>query len=192
MKKLLPILLLLGSSSVVYAGGMTTRHQSSLQQIQTPTITTTERVGNTYSISGTNVSTSYTYCSANCGGGENETPTNSTVSGGIGRISYNADGTSTLNNVAASQGVVCTSGCDGNSPTYSSTGNFSFATSYTQADANTSDGTNKTVTAAATGATGASVTPGTIKNGHEITLGTGFTGGTTVTGQFISEITVFN
>ena len=190
MKKLLPILLLLGSSSVVYAGGMTTRHQSSLQQIQTPTITTTERVGNTYSISGTNVSTSYTYCSANCG--ENETPTNTTVTGGIGRVSYNADGTSTLNNVAASQGVVCTDACNGNSPTYSSTGTFSFATSYTQADKNTSDGTNKTVTAGATGATGASVTPGTIKNGHEITLGTGFTGGTTVTGQFISEITVFN
>ena len=189
MKKLLPILLLLGSSSV-YAGGMTTRHQSSLQSVQTPTITITERVGNSYSISGNNVSTSYTYCSANCG--ENETPTNSTISGGIGRVSYNANGTSTLNNVAASQGVVCTSGCTGNSPTYSSTGNFSFATSYIQADATGSDGSSKTVTAAATGATGASVTPGTIKNGHEITLGTGFTGGTTVTGQFISEITVFN
>ena len=133
MKKLLPILLLLGSSSVAYAGGMTTRHQSSLQQIQTPSITTTERVGNTYSISGTNVSTSYTYCSANCGGGENETPTNSTVSGGIGRITYNSNGTSTLNNVAASQGVVCTSGCgQGETPVYSSTGTFSFANSYTQ------------------------------------------------------------
>ena len=189
MKKLLPILLLLGSSSV-YAGGMTTRHQSSLQSVQTPTITITERVGNSYSISGNNVSTSYTYCSANCGA--EQTPTNSTVTGGIGRISYNADGTSTLVDVAASQGVVCTDACNGNSPTYSSTGNFSFATSYTQADKNTSDGTNKTVTAGATGATGASVTPGTIKNGHEITLGTGFTSGTTVTGQFISEITVFN
>ena len=136
------------------------------------------------------MSTSYTYCSANCG--ENETPTNTTVTGGIGRVSYNSNGTSTLNNVAASQGVVCTAGCDGNSPTYSSTGNFSFATSYIQADASTATGSNKTITAAATGASGNSVTPGTIKNGHEITLGTGFTGGTTVTGQFISEITVFN
>ena len=150
MKKLLPILLLLGSSSVAYAGGMTTRHQSSLQQIQSPSITTTERVGNSYSISGTNVSTSYTYCSANCG--ENETPTNTTVTGGIGRVSYNSNGTSTLNNVAASQGVVCTAGCDGNSPTYSSTGTFSFANSYTQGDANNAEGTNKTVTAGASGA----------------------------------------
>ena len=192
MKKYLSILLILLGGSAVHAGGLSTRHQSSLQLTVEPARTISTRVGNSYSISGTNVSTSYTYCSANCGGGENETPTNSTVSGGIGRISYNADGTSTLNNVAASQGVVCTDACNGNSPTYSSTGNFSFATSYTQADKNTSDGTNKTVTAGATGATGASVTPGTIKNGHEITLGTGFTGGTTVTGQFISEITVFN
>ena len=189
MKKLLPILLLLGSSSVVYAGGMTTRHQSSLQQIQSPSITTTERVGNTYSISGTNVSTSYTYCSANCG--ENETPTNTTVSGGIGRVSYNANGTSTLNNVAASQGVVCTSGCTGNSPTYSSTGTFSFSTSYTQADATGSDGTNKTVHTGNTGATG-TTTPGTITSAHAITLGNGQTAGTTLTGQFISEISVFN
>ena len=189
MKKLLPILLLLGSSSVVYAGGMTTRHQSSLQQIQTPTITKTERVGNTYSISGTNVSTSYTYCSANCGA--EQTPTNSTVTGGIGRISYNADGTSTLVDVAASQGVVCTDACNGNSPTYSSTGTFSFATSYTQADKNTSDGTNKTVHTGNTGATG-TATPGTITSAHAITLGNGQTAGTTLTGQFISEISVFN
>ena len=189
MKKLLPILLLLGSSSVAYAGGMTTRHQSSLQSVQTPTITITERVGNSYSISGNNVSTSYTYCSANCG--ENETPTNSTVTGGIGRITYNADGTSTLNNVAASQGVVCTDACNGNSPTYSSTGTFSFATSYTQADATDSDGTNKTVHTGNTGATG-TATPGTITSAHAITLGNGQTAGTTLTGQFISEISVFN
>ena len=188
MKKLLPILLLLGSSSV-YAGGMTTRHQSSLQSVQTPTITTTERVGNSYSISGNNVSTSYTYCSANCGA--EQTPTNSTVTGGIGRISYNADGTSTLVDVAASQGVVCTDACNGNSPTYSSTGTFSFATSYTQADATGSDGTNKTVHTGNTGATG-TTTPGTITSAHAITLGYGQTAGTTLTCQFISEISVFN
>ena len=76
MKKLLPILLLLGSSSSVYAGAMTTRHQTSLQQVQTPTITTTQRTGNSYSVSGNNVNTSYTYCSAGCDG---NSPTNVTV-----------------------------------------------------------------------------------------------------------------
>jgi len=180
MKKLLPILLLFGTSSV-YAGAMTTRHQTSLQSVQTPTITQTQRTGNSYSISGNNVSTSYTY-----------TPTGgsaTTVSGGVARVVYNTNGTSELSNVTASQGVVCTAGCDGNSPTYSSTGTFSFANSYTQGDANNTDGTNKTVTA---GATGNSTAPGTITSGHTVTLAGSQTSGTTVTGQFISEVSVFN
>ena len=180
MKKLLPILLLFGTSSV-YAGAMTTRHQTSLQQVQTPTITQTQRTGNSYSVSGNNVSTSYTY-----------TPTGgsaTTVSGGIARIVYNSNGTSELTNVTASQGVVCTAGCDGNSPTYSSTGTFSFANSYTQGDSNAAAGTNKTETA---GATGASAAPGTITSGHTVTLAGSQTSGTTVTGQFISEVSVFN
>ena len=181
MKKLLPILLLFGTSSV-YAGAMTTRHQTSLQSVQSPTITQTQRTGNSYSVSGNNVNTSYTY-----------TPTGgsaTTVNGGVARIIYNSNGTSELTNVTASQGIICTAGCgDGETPTYSSTGTFSFANSYTQGDANNADGTNKTVTA---GATGNSVSPGTITNGHAVTLGGSQTSGTTVTGQFISEISVFN
>ena len=187
MKKYLPILLLLMTGSAVHAGGMTTRHQSSIQSIQTPTITQTQRTGNSYSVSGSNVNTSYTYCSAGCDG---NSPTNTTVAGGVGRVSYNSDGTSTLTDIAASQGIVCTSGCgSGETPVYSSTGTFSFANSYTQADASSATGTNKTVTA---GASGAAATPGTINNGHSIVLGASQTSGTTVTGQFITEISVFN
>ena len=187
MKKLLPILLLLGSSSSVYAGAMTTRHQTSLQQVQTPTITTTQRTGNSYSVSGNNVNTSYTYCSAGCDG---NSPTNTTVTGGIARISYSSTGATTMTDITAQQGVVCTSGCgSGETPVYSSTGTFSFANSYTQGDATTATGTNKTITA---GATGASASPGTITSGHTVTLAGSQTSGTTVTGQFISEVSVFN
>ena len=186
MKKLLPILLLFGFGTAVNAGGMTTRHQTSLQQVQTPTITQTQRTGNSYSISGNNVSTSYTYCSAGCDG---NSPTNSTVNGGIGRVTFNDNGTTNMVNVAASQGVVCTSGCEGNSPTYGSTGTFSFANSYTQGDANNAAGTNSTVTA---GASGTSTAPGTVTSGHTVTLAGSQTSGTTVTGQFITEISVFN
>ena len=187
MKKLLPILLLFGTSSV-YAGAMTTRHQTSLQQVQSPTITTTQRTGNSYSVSGNNVNTSYTYCSANCG--ENQTPTNTTVTGGIARISYTATGATTMTDITAQQGVVCTSGCgQGETPVYSSTGTFSFANSYTQGDATDATGTNKTVTA---GATGANAVPGTVTSAHTVTLAGGQTSGTTVTGQFISEVSVFN
>ena len=184
MKNLLPILLLLGSSSV-YAGGMTTRHQTSLQQVQTPTITHTQRVGNSYSVSGNNVTTSYTYCSANCG--ENQTPTNTTVTGGVARISYTATGATTMTDITAKQGVVNTGTTS--DPVYESTGTFSFANSYTQGDATDATGTNKTVTA---GATGASAVPGTITSSHTVTLAGSQTSGTTVTGQFISEVSVFN
>ena len=182
MKKYLPILLLLMTGSAVHAGAMTTRHQSSIQSIQSPTITHTQRTGNSYSVSGSNVTTSYSYTPS----GANSA---TTVNGGVARIVYNSNGTSELTNVTASQGVVCTSGSDGNSPTYSSTGTFSFSNSYTQGDANNADGTNNTVT---TGATGHSATPGTISNGHSITLGGSETSGTTVTGQFITEISIFN
>ena len=186
MKKLLPILLLFGTSSV-YAGAMTTRHQTSLQSVQTPTITTTQRTGNSYAVSGNNVSTSYTYCSAGCDG---NSPTNTTVTGGVARISYSSTGATTMTDITAQQGVVCTSGCgSGETPVYSSTGTFSFANSYTQGDANNAAGTNKTETA---GASGANAVPGTVTSAHTVTLAGGQTSGTTVTGQFISEISVFN
>ena len=179
MKKLLPILLLFGTSSV-YAGAMTTRHQTSLQSVQTPTITQTQRTGNSYSISGNNVSTSYTY-----------TPTGgsaTTVTGGLARISYTSTGATTMTDITAKQGVVNTAAA-GATPVYESTGTFSFANSYTQGDATTATGTNKTITA---GATAASATPGTITSSHTVTLAGSQTSGTTVTGQFISEVSVFN
>ena len=184
MKKLLPILLLFGTSSV-YAGAMTTRHQTSLQQVQTPTITQTQRTGNSYSVSGNNVTTSYTYCSANCSG---ESPTNTTVTGGVARISYTSTGATTMTDITAQQGVVNTAAA-GQTPVYESTGTFSFANSYTQGDGTTATGTNKTITA---GSTAASAAPGTITSSHTVTLAGSQTSGTTVTGQFISEVSVFN
>jgi hypothetical protein len=183
MKKLLPILLLFGFGTAVNAGGMTTRHQTSLQQVQTPTITQSQRTGNSYSVSGNNVSTSYTYCSADCSG----TPTNTTVTGGVARISYTSTGATTMTDISAAQGVVNTGTTS--SPVYQSTGTFSFANSYTQGDATDSTGTNTTVTA---GATSANAVPGTVTSGHTVTLAGSQTSGTTVTGQFISEVTVFN
>ena len=92
-----------------------------------------------------------------------------------------------MTDISASQGVVNTGTT--NDPVYQSTGTFSFANSYTQGDATDATGTNKTVTA---GATAASAVPGTITSSHTVTLAGSQTSGTTVTGQFISEISVFN
>jgi hypothetical protein len=89
--------------------------------------------------------------------------------------------------ISASQGVVNTGTTQ--NPVYESTGTFSFANSYTQGDGTTATGTNSTVTA---GATGANAVPGTITSGHTVTLAGSQTSGTTVTGQFISEVSVFN
>ena len=184
MKKLLPILLLFGFGTAVNAGGMTTRHQTSLQQVQTPTITQSQRTGNSYSVSGNNVTTSYTYCSADCSG---SSPTNTTVNGGLARISYTSTGATTMTDISASQGIINTG--TSSSPVYESTGTFSFANSYTQGDATDSTGTNTTVTA---GATSGNTAPGTVTSGHTVTLAGSQTSGTTVTGQFISEVSVFN
>jgi len=185
MKKFFPILLLLMAGSAANAGALTTRHQTSLQQVQTPTITHTQRVGNSYAVSGNNVTTSYTYCSAGCGG---NSETNTTVNGGLARINYSATGQTEMTAISASQGVINTA-ASGQTPVYESTGTFSFSNSYTQGDGTTATGTNKTITA---GATGASAAPGTVTSAHTVTLGGGQTSGTTVTGQFISEISVFN
>ncbi len=185
MKKLLPILLLLGSSSVAYAGGMTTRHQSSLQQIQTPSITTTERVGNTYSISGTNVSTEHTPS------GENA----SAVTGGVGILSYDSNGVGSVGSVAVTQSQGCSTT---NNTTTCSGGSFSFSQSFTQGDAiNGASTTWGDITTYTQGSAGTGV-PGTIDNAHTITLSQGTTGnpnlgaGNSLTGQFVSEITIFD
>ncbi len=59
MKKLLPILLLLGMSSAAQAS-MQVRHQSSLQLTANAQQATYTRMGTNYSVSGTNVNTTHT------------------------------------------------------------------------------------------------------------------------------------
>ena len=105
------------------------------------------------------MNTSYTY-----------TPTGgsaTTVTGGIARITYTSTGATTMTDITAQQGVVCTSGCGENeTPVYiSSTGTFSFANSYTQRDGTDATGTNKTVTAGATGNSAGTITT----SGHTVT-----------------------
>ena len=64
MKKYLPILLILLSGTAAH-DSMSTRHQSSLQLTVEPARTISTRVGNSYSISGTNVNTSHTVGTGN-------------------------------------------------------------------------------------------------------------------------------
>ena len=169
MKKLLPILLLFGLGSAVHAGGMSTRHQTSLQLTVDAARTTSTRVGNSYSISGNNVTTSHAVSDGN-GGTTN-------VTGGLGVQTY-ASGVATPGTITAGQG------------TTNGTGSFSFQQSYTQGDALTAATDQTTYTAGVAG-TGA---PGTITDSHDIVITGGTVGagaGTQVTAQFVTEITAF-
>ena len=168
MKKFFPILLLLMAGSAVHAGGMSTRHQTSLQLTVDAARTTSTRVGNSYSISGNNVTTSHTVGSG------------SAVTGGLGVQSYAATGVATPGTITAAQ-------------VNNGTGSFSFAQSFTQADiAGTgsayADFGNVTVHTA--GSTGTAI-PGTITSGHATEIKGVNLAGSSVTAQFVSEITAF-
>ena len=186
MKKLLPLLLLFGFGTAVNAGGMSTRHQSSLQLTVDAARTIQTRVGNSYSVSGTNVNTSHTVGTGNDA---------VTTTGGLGVNSYSDNGVASVGTVAVTQ----SQGCSTSGGTTTCTGgSFSFSQSFTQGDSvaaasNTwGDITTYTQGSAGTGS------PGTITNGHAITLeqGTNNAGtlgaGNSLTGQFVSEITIFD
>ena len=55
MKKLLPLVMLLMTASAANAGGLVTRHQSSLQHTVDPTRTITSRTANSFAVSGSGV-----------------------------------------------------------------------------------------------------------------------------------------
>ena len=186
MKKLLPLLLLFGFGTAVNAGGMSTRHQSSLQLTVDAARTIQTRVGNSYSISGTNVNTSHTVGTGNDA---------VTTTGGLGVNSYSDNGVASVGTVAVTQ----SQGCSTSGGTTTCTGgSFSFSQSFTQGDA--INGTSSTwgdITTYTAGTAGTGV-PGTIDNAHTITLSQGTTGnpnlgaGNSLTGQFVSEITIFD
>ena len=169
MKKLLPILFLAGFSTAVHAGGLSTRHSTSLQLAIDGGHTEYTRMGASYSISGTNASTTHTV-------GNNDP-----VTGGLGVQSYAANGVATPGTITAAQG-----GTNGS-------GSFSFSQSFTQADiagtgSEYTDFGNVTVN---TGGSTGTAAPGTITNAHVTTLSGTNVAGTSATSQFVSEITAF-
>ena len=165
MKKLLPLLLVLMSGTAAHAS-MSTRHQTSLQLSVDAARTITSRTANSYSISGSGVT-------LDVAGGESA----DNLAGGF----------KTITNGAVS---------DWNIPTATTTanGSFSFSNSFTAGDAQTATGTNATsYTAGSAGAYQNSTVPGSVNNKHELVVaGTTQGAGTSVTAQFVSEITIFD
>jgi len=178
MKKILPLLMLLILPSAVTAGGLSTRHQSSLQLSVDGGGAEHTRMGSSYSISGTNVTTSHTVGTGNDA---------VTTAGGLGVQSYATTGVATPGTITAAQG-----GTNGS-------GSFSFSQSFTQADIAGADSTyadfgNVTTYTAGVVGTG---DPGAITNAHVIDIDQGTNGagsigaGSQITAQFVSEVTAF-
>ena len=165
MKKLLPILLLAGFSSPAMAD-ITHKLSSSVQLSVAAAATQVERIGTSYSVSGTGVDTSYT------SGG-------SAVSDGIGSLTIST-GVGAIPSIEATQKTAGSA--------------FSFSQTFTQGDAlATSAPTAGTVsnfsaqTSTASGTAGDLA--GTILTSGAVSLTAGGAG-TVATGQFINELTI--
>ena len=163
MKKLLPLLLILMSGTAAHAS-MSTRHQTSLQLSVDAARSITSRPANSYSIAGSGVTLDV---------------------GGGGSADNLVGGFKTISGGAVTEFHIPTATAAANS-------SFSFANSFTVGDASTATGTNATAYTAGAAGTAA---PGLITNAHTVTLAGGTAGsgsGSTVTGQFVSEVTIFD
>ena len=158
--------MLLMTASAANAGGIVTKHATSVQLTVDAARSTATRVGNSYAISGTNVGTSDGTTAGMLSTG--------TISSGV----Y-APGTISANQLNATDGEA-----------------FSFSTSFTQGDAlSTSAPTvgevpNYSSITSYTAGTAGNLA-GTIGQDGGITVTAGGAG-TSATGQFVSEITVID
>ena len=166
MKKILPIVMLLMTTSAAQAGGLVSKMSSSVQLTVESARSTAVRVGNSYSISGTNVATSD-------GTTAGVISTGAITSGIYSPGAISASQLSATNGESFSYSTSFTQGdaIPTAAPTVGDVPNFSNVTSYTAGTAGTLAGTVGTSGALTVTAGGA---------------------GTTATGQFVSEITVID
>jgi hypothetical protein len=168
MKRFVPLVMLLMTASAANAGGLVTRHQSSLQHTVDPTRTITSRTANSFAVSGSGVTMDLEGGSLNAA---------DQVVGGLGTL--------TTGSAAGSFGTA-----------YQTTAGsaFSYSNSFTSGDATDATGTVSTVyTAGTAGTYSGDAKPGTIGLDHGLTVsGSSQGAGTSVTAQFVTEITVID
>ena len=166
MKRFLPLILLTGFSSPAFAD-LTHKLSSSVQLSVSAGATQVERIGTTYSVSGSGVDTTYT-------------PTGgSAVSDGIGSLTISS-GVGAIPTLEATQKTAGSA--------------FSFSQSFTQGDAISSNApstgavsnfSNQTSTGSGT----AGDLAGTVLTSGAVTVTAGGAG-TVATGQFVNELTI--
>jgi len=160
--------MILVTASTASAGGMVTKHASSVQLTVDAARTTATRIGNSYSVSGSGVVTDV---------------------GGTGTADLNVGGLGTISNgAAAGSFATATQATSGDA--------FSFSNSFTAGDAVITSAPSTGAVSAfsnqtsyAAGAAGSLA--GTIDNAHTMTLTAGDPG-SSATGQFITEVTIID
>jgi len=160
--------MLLLTAGAANAGGLVTRHQSSLQHTVDPTRTITSRTANSFAVSGSGVTMD------NDGGSLTAADQ---IVGGLGSLTTGSAAGDFSTAYQTSAGAA-----------------FSYSNSFTSGDATDATGTNSTVyTAGSAGSYSGDAKPGTIDSGHGISVtGTTQGAGTSVTAQFVSEISIFD
>jgi len=164
MKKLLPLAMLLMTTSAAQAGGLVTKHASSTQLTVDAARSTATRVGSSYSISGSGVDT-----------------TDGSTTGAVAVPTI----TSGIYTPAA---ITATQSTDGNAFSFSAS--YTQGDAIPTSAATTGDIQNFGSMTSYTAGTAGSLA-GTISSGHAITLTAGGAG-TSATGQFVTEITVID
>ena len=166
MRKLLPFMMLLMTAGAANAGGLVTKHASSVQLTVDAAATTASGGGNSYAISGTNIATT-------------DGTTSGVVTGGTIASGIYGPGTIAANQLSATNGEA-----------------FSFSTSFTQGDALPTSAPSTgavsnfgSMTSYAAGTAGDLA--GTVGQDGGITVTAGGAG-TVATGQFVTEITVID
>jgi|TARA_Y100001936_G_C16053395_1_gene659308 hypothetical protein len=164
MKKFIPLIMLLMTASAANAGGLVTKHASSVQLTVDAARTTATRIGSSYSISGSNIDTTD---GSTAGAVSAGTITSGIYSPGTITATQDTAGSAFSFSQSYTQGdAVPTSAA-----TVGTVPNFSSTTSYTAGTAGDLAGTVLTTGALTVTAGGA---------------------GSSATGQFVSEITVID
>ncbi len=164
MKNLIPVIMILVSTSAAQAGGLVSSQSSSVQLTVDAARSTATRIGNSYSISGSGINTTDGTTAGTVSVG---TITSGIYSPGTIAATQHTDGNAFTFSTSFTQGDAIPTAA----PTVGDVPNFSSVTSYTAGTAGTLAGTVGTSGALTVTAGGA---------------------GTTATGQFVSEITVID
>ena len=160
--------MLLLTAGAANAGGLVTRHQSSLQHTVDPTRTITSRTANSFAVAGSGVTMDLEGGSLSAA---------DQVVGGLGSLTDGSAGGSFGTAYQTTAGEA-----------------FSYSNSFTSGDATDATGTVSTVyTAGSAGEYSGDAKPGTIGLDHGLTVtGTTQGAGTSVTAQFVTEVTVID